>query len=178
MKHQRPTSPVLYDPAAAIEHCTWIANHQGPGNFVIKVLKDVRENKRAIIASGYFDNRGDCFEDEVRMFLNRNSSERVHIFYSVHAYSVSEAKAKFAVPGRLLHVDADGVKIPPNGPLPTRIVESSPGNYHFLYALNEPVQPKVAEELSLGLQRLVGGDVGGHSSAKLLRLVGTVNAKY
>jgi hypothetical protein len=74
-------------------------------------------------------------------------------------------------------VDADHCQLPPAGPTPTRIVESSPGHYHLFYRLTEAVSPADLQSINRALTHLVGGDRGGHSPAKLFRLPGTFNLK-
>ncbi|WP_170482256.1 DNA-primase RepB domain-containing protein [Ruegeria arenilitoris] len=161
------------DVAAAIEHLLWLLALQGDGFLCIRIFADGRIRK-----TGFFHNRDDDIEQQLRAFLSENCRTGDHVFYSVNAFSERRARATHCVPGRLLHVDADRVSLPPPGPMPTRIIESSPGNYHFFYVLDKAVSPKKAQELNRQLTDLVGGDRGGHSPAKLLRLPGTLNAKY
>lgn len=162
----------------ATEHCRWIAERQGEGFFLLRMLKNMPSGEKRIIRTMFFANKSMPFGSEIRQYLNANARSDLHIFYSVNAFSTDSAKAKNAVPGRLLHVDADKVELPPPGPQPTRIVESSPGNYHFLYELSDAVEPTEAARLNKAQQQQVKGDKGGHSAAKLLRLPGTRNAKY
>ncbi len=157
----------------AIEHLKWLIALQGAGYLCIRIFKNGVVRK-----TGFFHNRDDDIEQQLRVFLRKNCRTGDHVFYSVNAFSERRARATYCVLGRLLHVDADQVSLPPPGPMPSRIVESSPGNYHFFYVLDEPVSPKKAQDLSRKLTVLAGGDKGGHSPAKLFRLPGTLNAKY
>jgi hypothetical protein len=50
-------------------------------------------------------------------------------------------------------------------------------NFQFLYFLDRVVTAREAQAISAYLTKLVGGDPGGHSAAKLLRLPGTRNFK-
>lgn len=169
--------PVI-DLDVCIEHCEWVVRQQADGLFAIRVLTDNSQGDRALTATQFFDNRSPLFRDEVALFLRRNCHHSAHVFYSVNSFKEPIARANLASPGRLLHVDADEVSLPPRGPRPSRIVESSPGNHHFIYVLDRPVIRFKAESLSKALQQLVGGDKGGQSVAKLLRLPGTFNAKH
>jgi RepB DNA-primase from phage plasmid len=161
-----------------LEHCEWISLRQGQGLFAIRVLADSPDGGKTVRATRFFDNRSQHFRDEVALFLRRNVQPSAHVFYSVSGFLEPRALAKLATPGRLLHVDADAVALPPRGPRPSRIVESSPGNYHFLYVIDQVVGREKREALSKALQQLVGGDAGGQSAGKLLRLPGTYNAKH
>ncbi len=177
MRHLEGTSNEL-DLKSAAEHVEWITEKQGGGLFCLRLVQDGADGKKFPRKTRFFLNTTSQIGLEVRQFLRREFLTGDHVFYSVNAFSEPSARAIYAVPGRILHVDADAVALPPDGPPPSRIVQSSPGNYHFFYVLSAPVEPTVAQELSRGLTRLVGGDAGGHSSAKLLRLPGTINAKY
>ncbi len=177
MRHLADT-PINLDLKCAAKHVEWLVEKQGEGLFCLRLVEDTADGKKNPRKTHFFPNRSDQIGLEIRQFLRREFRTGDHAFYSVSAFSEPVAKAIHAVPGRLLHVDADSVALPPNGPQPSRIVQSSPGNYHFFYVLKAPVEPPIAQELSRGLTHLVGGDIGGHSSAKLLRLPGTINAKY
>ncbi len=159
--------------ADAIEHLLWAMAYQGSGFLCIRIF-----NNGVVRKTGFFHNRDDDIEQQLRTFLKTNCQTGDHVFYSVNAFSEKSAKASYCVPGRILHVDADQVSLPPPGPMPTRIIESSPGNHHFFYVLDKAVSPQKAQKLSRRLTALVGGDKGGHSPAKLFRLPGTINAKY
>ncbi|WP_170774116.1 DNA-primase RepB domain-containing protein [Ruegeria lacuscaerulensis] len=161
------------DVAAAIEHLLWLVALQGEGFLCIRIFAGGKVRK-----TGFFHNRDDDIEQQLRKFLCKHCRKGDHVFYSVNAFSVRSARASYCVPGRVLHVDADQVSLPPPGPMPTRIIESSPRNHHFFYALEEPISPQKAQTLSRTLTALVGGDKGGHSPAKLFRLPGTRNEKY
>src|SRR3954468_25110036 len=101
--------------AAALEHLEWITSHQSPGEFLIRILN----SRKKVIETGWFCNRSADLAVGVGDFLKRYLSREVHIFYSVNAFSRQEAKAEYAVPGRLAHVDPDRSVIPPPGPAPS-----------------------------------------------------------
>ena len=161
------------DVEVAIEHLLWLIALQGEGYLCIRIFNDGKVRR-----TGFFHNRDSNIKQLLRAFLREHCRNGDHVFYSVNAFSERTARATYCVPGRLLHVDADQVSVPPSGPMPTRIVKSSPGNHHFFYVVNKPVSPEQAQKLSRKLTELVDGDKGGHSPAKLLRLPGTLNAKY
>ena len=68
------------------------------------------------------------------------------------------------------------MRVPPPGPAPTLIVNTSPGNHQFIYELDAEVSGEEIEAINQKLTGIVGGDTG-HSRAKLLRLPGTYNVK-
>lgn len=166
------TKPFIHV-ATAVGHLKWIIKSQESGFICIRIFTN-----GAVRKSRFFHNRDKDIEDQFKEFLTNSCTMGDHVFYSVNAFSEQRAKATRCVPGRLLHVDADGVSVPPPGPMPTRIVQSSPGNHHFFYELDETVSPDQAQALSRELTILVGGDIGGHSPAKLFRLPGILNEKY
>jgi len=170
--------PNLLDLRAVTEQVEWVSELQGSGLFCLRLVSEDTSGKKFPRKTQFFDNRSGQIGLKVRQFLRQEFRTGDHVFYGVSAYSETRARAVHAVAGRLLHVDADNVPVPPPGPKPSRIVQSSPGNYHFFYVLDSPVKPSEAQRLSKGLTKLVGGDAGGHSAAKLLRMPGTINVKY
>ena len=149
----------------------FIRERQPDGKFLLCAFKD----KRPVLRR-FLDNRDPNFDTEALRWLKQWADGRHHIFYAVNAFTEKRATAEFVRSSRLAHVDADNVRVPPPGPAPTLIVNTSPGNHQFIYELDAEVSGEEIEAINRKLTRLVGGDTG-HSRAKLLRLAGTHNVK-
>jgi hypothetical protein len=125
----------------------------------------------------YLRNTTNRFAAEVRETLREWIRHDLHIFYAVNAFNQKRAQKENVVPGRLAHVDADGVLLPPPGPLPTRNIQTSQRNYQFLYEIDDCPDAAELESINRHLTALVKGDRGGHQLAKLFRMPGTINWK-
>jgi RecA-family ATPase len=165
--------PVRPDVDQAVEHLTWLTKHQAEGYLLLCVHGT--DGKRLL--AKFLDNRSPRLLKVVRSFVEEWANEGVHLFYGVNAFSEKSAKAEHVLESRIAHVDADKVALPPAGPPPTRIIGTSPGNHQFLYVLDQYVPGGEIGRISRSLTYLVGGDKGGHSPAKLLRLPGSINVK-
>jgi len=160
----------------AWDHIKWIAERQSHGYIVLRTF--TQDHDRLKLASTqYLDNRDPKFALKVSRFLRLALRKHLHAFYSINSFAVEDAKAKHVSSSRLAQVDADSVKLPASGPKPTRIIKTSAGNHQFLYELNSALGREEIEAVSAHLTNLVGGDRGGHSSAKLFRVPGSFNIK-
>ena len=162
------------DIAAAVEHILWVSKWQSAGYILLAALRDADGR---FVERLWIHNRDPELTAKVRRFLRRHADEGLTFLYSANSFSKKEAKAIYANCSRLAFVDADRSPLPPPGPSPTRIVESSPGNHHFFWVLSEAVSPADLQAINRALTRAVRGDRGGHSPTKLFRLPGTLNQK-
>jgi AAA domain/RepB DNA-primase from phage plasmid len=171
--------PTLEDRVAmACDYLYWLAVRQPLGQFALRAFENqIGQAELRLVTTKYFDNRNKRFRQEIKHFVRRALKQDWHLFYGVNSFSGREAKAKNVTASRLAQVDADGVDLPPPGPPPTRVIETSPGNYQFIYELDRELPRLEVEAISARLTKLVGGDRGGHSSAKLFRLPGSFNIK-
>jgi RecA-family ATPase len=167
---------LVSDLDAAVEFVKRIAAIQVRGYFLLRLMKPT-ENGIKPYATYWFDNREPEFLVKVRRCLQRCSNKHLHVFYAINSFREREANAANVAQCRFAQVDADRVQLPPPGPTPSIIVETSPGNHQFLYVFDRPVDPEIAQQLSQALTRHIGGDPGGHSPVKLFRLPGTWNYK-
>lgn len=167
---------LLTDVNLALKHAQRIAKQQSPGLFLLSFH---RANTGKPFKRVFIDNRAHDFKERVRRLLEGYADEEdAFAFYGVNAYKQKDsAKMEDVAPCTMVHVDADGVALPPPGPKPTTIVRTSSGNYQFIYFLDRAVTPDEAGTISQHLTQLTGGDTGGWSAAKLLRLPGTRNLK-
>jgi hypothetical protein len=160
----------------ALEHARWVAARQATG---FSMLRAMSNGSKGLVATDveYVRNDSTKLLEKLRRPLIDWMRRDLHIFYGVNAFKKQRAIKEYVVPGRLAHVDADGVSLPPPGPYPTRIVRTSPGNHQFLYELDAFPAADQLEAINRYLTVLVGGDRGGHQLAKLLRMPGTMNWK-
>lgn len=66
-------------------------------------------------------------------------------------------------------------------PVPSLVVETSPGRFHGYWRTETPMEPQVAEELSRRIayaHHAHGADLGGWDLTQVLRVPGTHNHKY
>ena len=170
----KPPRPFNFQ--AALTFLRWVNKRQHPGLSCVRAFKDAANGGRVPVDALFYKNE-EPWANKVTQFLQRCEAKHLHVYYSVSSFSREKAKAVFALPGRLAYVDADRVSLPPAGPDPTVIVQTSPGNFQFLYELDREVPRDELEQINSYLIRLVGGDRGGQSAAKLFRLPGTRNFK-
>jgi hypothetical protein len=163
-----------FDIQAAIEHVRWVSSWQSEGYILLAAMRD---EDRCFVQRCWIDNRDPHLAIQVRRLLRRHAAAGLTFLYSANSFSKKEAKAIYAKPTRLVFVDADRSTLPTRGPSPSRIVESSPGNHHCFWVLSRHVSPTDLQNINKALTRMVAGDKGGHSPAKLFRLPGTLNCK-
>ncbi len=100
------------------------------------------------------------------------------VYFCAHLLTDRRRVKTNATPLTALYVDADGAKPGPKMPVPTAVVESSPGREHYYWKLARPVAPKIGESLNHRLALAMGGDRSGWDLTQLLRPPGTHNRKY
>jgi hypothetical protein len=161
----------------AVEHILWCSQWQGDGFVPLRIMRD-NGGKLAVVETGWFQNRERGLKRKLREFLGRWSGQSVTVLYSPVAFSKERALAVYAVESRLAYVDADAPHPSENVPEPTRIVASSARNGHWFWVLSAAVTPDRLQSINQALIRLVHGDKGGHSPARLFRLPGFPNLKY
>jgi RepB DNA-primase from phage plasmid len=162
----------------AAEHLVWVSSRQAHGKFVIRAFAPESGSRSLrLVSTEYFDNRDTHFEHKLRRHLRHCLKKPWHTFYGINSFEIADAKASNVRESRLAQVDADSVDLPARGPNPTRIIKTSAGNHQFLYELDSALDSEEIEAVSSYLTDLVGGDRGGHSSAKLFRVPGSLNVK-
>jgi RecA-family ATPase len=162
----------------AVEHFSWLSNRQVDGNVVVRAFaSNTGPQPLKLVSTEWFHNRDPDFLQSLKRHLRHCFRKQLHTFYGVNAFEIEDAKAQHVGASRVAQVDADNVQLPPPGPVPTRIVATSPGNFQFLYELDRLLQRAEIESVSSYLTNLVRGDRGGYSSAKLFRAPGSFNVK-
>jgi hypothetical protein len=102
----------------------------------------------------------------------------VETYFCAHLLTGRRRVKTNAAPLTTLYVDGDGAEPGPETPMPTAVVESSPGREHYYWRLTRPVAPEVGESLNRRLALEMGGDRSGWDLTQLLRSPGTRNRKY
>lgn len=115
-------------------------------------------------------------QSAVRKFLETHPAQAGDLYFCPNGFSTTSRKTEFALGTCLAWCDID--KSNPKGfkPRPNILWETSTGNYQGLWLWNKVLDPHTAEQISKSLLRF-GGDKGGWSVTKTLRIPGTINHK-
>lgn len=123
----------------------------------------------------FFHNRRDW--SKVAAFLNDYTRERFDLYFSVNAFSNPERKAAFCLDTCFVHADLDETPPQMHKPIPGVFWESSPRRYQSIAVFADRRPAQAAERTSEFMVKRYGGDRGGWSCTKVLRLPGTINHK-
>jgi len=120
--------------------------------------------------------RGDR-EKRVRRILTAHPSEQFDVYFCPNAFSEPHRRTGFALDSRYAHCDID--KADPVGydPSPNILWETSPGRFQGIWIWREAAEGRIAEQYSRNIVYKDGGDQGGWSITKMLRVPGTINHK-
>lgn len=99
------------------------------------------------------------------------------IYYCPNAFNEKKRKARNGLATPYAWVDCDAYHPADYKPEPGVIVETSKGSYQALWLYDTAVKASVAEAYSKKFVYDFGGDKGGHSVTKLLRVPATRNNK-
>ncbi len=126
--------------------------------------------------SAYFDysRRVQAAEE----WCSQRAAEGREVYSCAHLLIARRRIKTNAAPLLSLYVDGDGAKPGCDVPVPTAIVESSPGREQFYFRLTEPIAPQIGERLNRRLALAMGADDSGWDLTQLLRSPGTCNYKY
>jgi len=120
-------------------------------------------------------------EGGVSRRIDSSLRDREDLYYSVAQFSERGRSIEDVLPTSWLWADLDevhpseGAKL---GYLPTIAVQSSPGRYQALWALDRELKPSTAERLNRALSYALDADKGGWDLTQVLRIPGTRNFKY
>lgn len=175
--HTRPSArPIVpVDPALwnkdAIEFLKALQGLLPPGWFSLCR----RDPTTGAWKEAFFHNRRDWAK--AMAFLGDHPRERYDLYFSVNAFFRPERKAAFCLETCFVHADLDETPPQMHEPIPGVSWESSPGRYQSITVFAERRPAHVAERTSEFMVKHYGGDRGGWSCAKVLRLPGTINHK-
>jgi len=113
--------------------------------------------------------------DEAAAYLQAESNKGRDAYFGVHLFKSATTRTKENAADELtaLWIEADEALYSIG---PTAIVESSPGRFHYYYALTRTLPAADAEELNRRLAADIAGD-SGWGLSKVLRVPGTMNYK-
>lgn len=113
----------------------------------------------------------------IEAVLTAYPSDRFHIYFCPNSFSAENRIGQNARRTRYAWCDID--EADPNGydPQPNILWESSPGRHQGLWIWDKKFRGEVAEAYSRNIVYKDGGDNGGWSVTKLLRVPGTINNK-
>jgi hypothetical protein len=114
---------------------------------------------------------------EVVEFQSKYDPEKYHYYYCPNAFSRPKRLAQFALPTPYAWCDIDEADPLQFEPQPTILIRTSQGRYQGIWQFEMPLDAKKAEQYSRQLAYQWGGDRGGWSVTKMLRLPGTLNHK-
>jgi RepB DNA-primase from phage plasmid len=114
---------------------------------------------------------------EVREFQEKYDPEEFDHYYCPNAFAQPKRLARFALPTPYAWCDIDNADPLEFEPQPSMLVRTSPTRYQGLWQFKKALDPKLAQQYSRQLAYEWGGDRGGWSVTKMLRLPGTLNHK-
>jgi hypothetical protein len=114
---------------------------------------------------------------DIEKFLKDRSAEDYHLYYCPNAFSQVSRRTEYALPTPFAHCDIDEGDPTAFCPLPTIVIETSPGRYQGIWLFGQPADPSRAEATSKWLVYTYGGDRNGWSITKFLRIPGSINHK-
>lgn len=107
-----------------------------------------------------------------------NAANKYNVWFGVTLFNRPERSREFAIAGNRVWADLDEVDPFDLDPIPTVILESSPGRYQAFWSLSEEVPPDIAQDFSRRLAYHIGADKSGWDLEQLLRVPYTKNFKY
>lgn len=100
------------------------------------------------------------------------------LYFTPCLFNAPRAQKEYAEPSRVLYADLDEVD-PRNLDIPPSLAwETSPDRFQALWFLDRALHTKTFERLNQRLTYATGGDKGGWSATKVLRVPGSRSTKY
>lgn len=120
--------------------------------------------------------RGDRLA-KVAAILDTHPVDQFDIYFCPNAFAEPHRRSAHAVPSRCAWCDIDDADPDAYDPQPNILWETSPGRFQGLWLWRDPAPGEIAEQVSRNIWAKDGGDKGGWSITKMLRLPGTINHK-
>lgn len=129
---------------------------------------------------------GDQWEDhpitgnrrrQIEQILAAHSPREYDIYFCPNAFSEPLRRNHFALPTRYAWCDIDDAELSGYDPQPNILWRTSPGRHQGLWIWADEAPGEIAEQYSKNIVYKDGGDPGGWSVTKYLRLPGTINRK-
>jgi hypothetical protein len=120
--------------------------------------------------------RGDRLT-KIAAILDTHPVDQFDIYFCPNAFAEPHRRSTHAVPSRCAWCDIDDADPDAYDPQPNILWETSPGRFQGLWLWRDPAPGDIAEQVSRNIRAKDGGDKGGWSITKMLRLPGTINHK-
>lgn len=104
-------------------------------------------------------------------------ADRFDIYFCPNAFTEPCRRTALALPSRCAWCDIDDADPDAYDPQPNILCETSPGRFQGIWLWREVSPGDIAEQVSRNIWAKDGGDKGGWSVTKMLRLPGTINHK-
>lgn len=114
---------------------------------------------------------------QVEKILATHSADKFDIYFCPNAFSAAHRRREYALPSRYAHCDIDQADPDGYDPAPNILWETSPGRFQGIWKWDSAATAVEAERYSRAIVTKDGGDRGGWSITKMLRLPGTINHK-
>ena len=130
--------------------------------------------------------RGDRWKDhairgdrgaKIAAIIAAHPADRYDIYFCPNAFAEPYRRTALALPSRCAWCDIDDADPDVYDPQPNILWETSPGRFQGLWLWRDPAPGEIAEQVSRNIWAKDGGDKGGWSVTKMLRLPGTINHK-
>lgn len=114
---------------------------------------------------------------QIENILLAHSAEDFDIYFCPYAFSHAHRRREYALPSRYAHCDIDHADPDRYDPQPNLLWETSPGRFQGIWKWRKVTDAVDGERYSRAIVTKDGGDKGGWSTTKMLRLPGTINHK-
>lgn len=114
---------------------------------------------------------------KVASILESHPASLFDIYFCPNAFAEPHRRAALALPSRCAWCDIDDADPDAYDPQPNILWETSPGRFQGLWLWRDTAPGEIAEQVSRNIWAKDGGDKGGWSITKMLRLPGTINHK-
>lgn len=114
---------------------------------------------------------------KIAAILEAHPPERYDIYFCPNAFGEPHRRTSLAVPSRFAWCDIDDADPDAYDPQPNILWETSPSRFQAIWIWQDELPANVAQQMSRNIWAKDGGDKGGWSITKMLRLPGTINHK-
>ncbi|HWK35162.1 DNA-primase RepB domain-containing protein, partial [Sphingomonas sp.] len=130
--------------------------------------------------------RGDRWRDhairgdrgaKLAAIIAAHPADRFDIYFCPNAFAGPHRRMALALPSRCAWCDIDDADPDAYDPQPNILWATSPGRFQGIWLWREVSPGDIAEQISRNIWAKDGGDKGGWSVTKMLRLPGTINHK-
>lgn len=120
--------------------------------------------------------RGDRAE-KAAAIIAAHAADRFDIYFCPNAFDGPQRRSALALPSRYAWCDIDDADPDAYDPQPSILWETSPNRFQGLWLCRKTSPASIAQQISRNIWEKDGGDKGGWSITKMLRLPGTINHK-